>query len=147
MKLSGSFLPQAGQFGVKLGIEGRSHYEQVPSEDEMNLLMKEFGDNPFIGYWHDFGHIQRKHNLLILNHEQFLRRMSSHLIGGHVNDVKWPARDHQVPLLGGVVPFERLLPFFPHGVPLVWELSSRVSSEDIRAARKLWMEKFPQTLA
>ena len=105
-------LPQAGQFGVKLGIEGRSHYEQVPSEDEMNLLMKEFGDNPFIGYWHDFGHIQRKHNLLILNHEQFLRRMSSHLIGGHVNDVKWPARDHQVPLLGGVVPFERLLPFF-----------------------------------
>ena len=33
------------------------------------------------------------------------------------------------------------------GVPLVWELSSRVSSEDIRAARKLWMEKFPQTLA
>lgn len=104
-------LPQAGQFGVKLGIEGRSHYEQVPSEDEMNLLMKEFGDNPFIGYWHDFGHIQRKHNLLILNHEQFLRRMSSHLIGGHVNDVKWPARDHQVPLLGGVVPFERLLPF------------------------------------
>ena len=121
-------LPQAGQFGVKLGIEGRSHYEQVPSED-------------------DFGHIQRKHNLLILNHEQFLRRMSSHLIGGHVNDVKWPARDHQVPLLGGVVPFERLLPFFPHGVPLVWELSSRVSSEDIRAARKLWMEKFPQTLA
>ena len=140
-------LPQAGQFGVKLGIEGRSHYEQVPSEDEMNLLMKEFGDNPFIGYWHDFGHIQRKHNLLILNHEQFLRRMSSHLIGGHVNDVKWPARDHQVPLLGGVVPFERLLPFFPHGVPLVWELSSRVSSEDIRAARKLWMEKFPQTLS
>ena len=113
----------------------------------MNLLMKEFGDNPFIGYWHDFGHIQRKHNLLILNHEQFLRRMSSHLIGGHVNDVKWPARDHQVPLLGGVVPFERLLPFFPHGVPLVWELSGRVSSEDIRAARKLWMEKFPQTLA
>lgn len=104
-------LPHAAELGVKLGIEGRSHYEQVPSEDEMGLLMQEFGENPFIGYWHDFGHIQRKHNLLILNHEQFLRRMSSHLIGGHVNDVKWPSRDHQVPLLGGGVPFERLLPF------------------------------------
>ena len=99
-------LPHAAELGVKLGIEGRSHYEQVPSEDEMGLLMQEFGENPFIGYWHDFGHIQRKHNLLILNHEQFLRRMSSHLIGGHVNDVKWPSRDHQVPLLGGGVPFE-----------------------------------------
>ena len=40
----------------------------------------------------------------------YKRQMSAHLIGGHVNDVKWPARDHQVPLLGGVVPFERLLP-------------------------------------
>ena len=59
-------LPHAAELGVKLGIEGRSHYEQVPSEDEMGLLMQEFGENPFIGYWHDFGHIQRKHNLLIL---------------------------------------------------------------------------------
>lgn len=48
-------------------------------------------------------------------------------IGGHVNDVKWPARDHQVPLIGGGVPFERLLPFFPAGVPLVWELSGRAA--------------------
>ena len=143
VKLSGSSFRKPDNLASSWALKRRSHYEQVPSEDEMNLSMKEFGDNPFIGYWHDFGHIQRKHNLLILNHEQFLRRMSSHLIGGHVNDVKWPARDHQVPLLGGVVPFERLLPFFPHGVPLVWELSSRVSSEDIRAARKLWMEKFP----
>ena len=63
-----------------------------------------------------------------------------------MNDVKWPARDHQVPLLGGGVPFERLLPFFPRGVPLVWELSGRSSAEDIRAARVLWAEKFPQTL-
>lgn len=139
-------LPRAAELGVKLGIEGRSHYEQVPSEDEMALLMQEFGENPFIGYWHDFGHIQRKHNLLILNHEQFLRRMSSHLVGGHVNDVKWPSRDHQVPLLAGGVPFERLLPLFPPGVPLVWELSGRASAEDIRAARELWIEKFPQTL-
>lgn len=139
-------LPRAAELGVKLGIEGRSHYEQVPSEDEMALLMQEFGENPFIGYWHDFGHIQRKHNLLILNHEQFLRRMSSHLVGGHVNDVKWPSRDHQVPLLAGGVSFERLLPLFPPGVPLVWELSGRASAEDIRAARELWIEKFPQTL-
>ena len=139
-------LPHAEEFGVKLGIEGRSHYEQVPSEDEMVLLMEEFRDHPLIGYWHDFGHIQRKHNLLILNHEQFVRSVAPHLIGGHVNDVKWPARDHQVPLLGGGVPFERLLPLFPHGVPLVWELSGRMAADDIRAASELWIRKFPQTL-
>ena len=35
------------------------------SVERVNQLMQEFGENPFIGYWHDFGHIQRKHNLLI----------------------------------------------------------------------------------
>ena len=131
---------------MKLGIEGRSHYEQIPSEDEMADLMREFAEEPFVGYWHDFGHIQRKHNLLLLNHEQFIRSISPHLIGGHVNDVKWPARDHQVPLMGGGVPFERLLPFFPAGVPLVWELSGRAAAEDILTARELWESRFPQTL-
>ena len=139
-------LPHASEFGVKLGIEGRSHYEQIPSEDEMADLMREFAEEPFVGYWHDFGHIQRKHNLLLLNHEQFVRSISPHLIGGHVNDVKWPARDHPVPLIGGGVPFERLLPFFPAGVPLVWELSGRAAAEDILTARELWESRFPQTL-
>lgn len=139
-------LPHASALGVKLGIEGRSHYEQIPNEDEMAALMQEFDEEPFIGYWHDFGHIQRKHNLLLLNHEQFIRRISPHLIGGHVNDVRWPARDHQVPLIGGRVPFARLLPFFPAGAPLVWELSSRAKTEDIQTARALWKNQFPQTL-
>lgn len=139
-------LPHASALGVKLGIEGRSHYEQIPNEDEMAALMQEFDEEPFIGYWHDFGHIQRKHNLLLLNHEQFIRRISPHLIGGHVNDVRWPARDHQVPLIGGGVPFARLLPFFPAGAPLVWELSGRAKTEDIQTARELWKNQFPQTL-
>lgn len=139
-------LPHASALGVKLGIEGRSHYEQIPNEDEMAALMQEFDEEPFMGYWHDFGHIQRKHNLLLLNHEQFIRRISPHLIGGHVNDVRWPARDHQVPLIGGGVPFARLLPFFPAGAPLVWELSGRAKTEDIQTARELWKNQFPQTL-
>lgn len=139
-------LPHASALGVKLGIEGRSHYEQIPNEDEMAALMQKFEEEPFIGYWHDFGHIQRKHNLLLLNHEQFIRRISPHLIGGHVNDVRWPARDHQVPLIGGGVPFARLLPFFPAGAPLVWELSGRAKTEDIQTARELWKNQFPQTL-
>lgn len=140
-------LPHAAQFGVKLGLEGRSHYEQVPSEDEMEALQHEWAEEPFVGYWHDFGHIQRKHHLLIANHEQLIKRLAPYLIGAHVNDVKWPARDHQAPLIGGNVPFDRLLPYFPVGIPLVWELSGRVQAEQIREARVLWQERFSQTLA
>ncbi len=138
--------PYAAEKGVKLAVEGRSHYEQMPNEDEMLSLMEEFKDNLAVGYWHDFGHIHRKHNLLLLNHEQFIRGIGVHLIGGHVNDVRWPKRDHQVPLTGGSVPFAKLLPYFPHGAPLVWELSGRAEADDIRHARELWAQQFPQTL-
>ena len=48
--------------------------------------------------------------------------------------------------MGSGVPFERLLPFFPAGVPLVWELSGRAAAEDILTARELWESRFPQTL-
>ncbi len=137
--------PFAAEKGIQLAIESRSHYEQIPNEDEMLQLMEEFKDNPTVGYWHDFGHVHRKHNLLILNHEQYLRRLAPYLIGGHVNDVKWPSRDHQAPLTGGIVPFDKLLPMFPQGVPLVWELSGRVEADDIRHARELWAQQFPQT--
>ncbi len=138
--------PFAAEKGVKLAVEGRSHYEQMPNEDEMLALMDEFKENPMVGYWHDFGHIHRKHHLLLLNHEQFIRDIKAHLIGAHVNDVRWPKRDHQVPLTGGDVPFDKLLPYFPHGLPLVWELSGRVEADSIREARELWIRKFPQTL-
>lgn len=139
-------LPLAEELNIKLGIEGRSHYEQMPSEDEMRLLMNEYKGSAYIGYWHDFGHIHRKHNLLITNHEQFVADMSTFVIGGHVNDVKWPARDHQCPFTGEV-PFAKLLPYFSPELPLVWELSSRVKAEEIQEARQTWIEKFPNTTA
>lgn len=123
--------------GVKLGIESRSHLEQIPSEEELELFLKEFADTPHVGYWHDFGHIQRKHNLLLLNHRQFLGRMRPHLIGGHVNDVQWPARDHIVPFKGDI-DFTDLASFFTPDLPLTWELSPSQKAEDIIAARERW---------
>lgn len=124
--------------GLMLGVEGRSHFEQMPGEEEMLALMKEFADTPQVGYWHDFGHIQRKHNLLLLNHAQFLARMQPFLIGGHVNDVRWPARDHRVPFYGGEVDFAALTRFFEVEMPLSWELGSSCKAEEIIAARSKW---------
>ena len=133
---------QAAGCGVLLAIESRSRYEDMPSEREMLALQEHFADNPQVGYWHDFGHVQLKHNLGLLDHTEWLEQISPHLIGGHVHDVEWPARDHRVPF-SGTLDYRRLLAFFPPGCPLVWELSPSRDAAEIRAALARWRSEFP----
>ncbi len=132
---------EAAELGVVLAVEGRSHFEQVPGEWEMLPLMEEFRDNPHVVYWHDFGHIQRKHNLQMLDHAQYLKQLQPFLYGAHVNDVRWPSRDHRAPFRGGCVDFDTLLPrFFRKNMPLTWELSPSVSKAEIQEVRTRWSE-------
>lgn len=133
-------LAPAAQRGVALAIESRSHYEQVPTEREMVALMREYA-SPHVGYWHDFGHVQRKHHLGLLDHGEWLERMAPYLLGSHFHDVIWPERDHRVPFQG-TVDFNHLLPLVPPHLPLVWELGSRRKKEDILAALPKWKRRF-----
>jgi sugar phosphate isomerase/epimerase len=135
-------LPLAEQHRVALAIETRSHYEQVPDEIEMLALLEEFKSTPWIGAWHDFGHVQRKANLGLLDHESLLRSIAPRLLGCHVHDVTWPAKDHRVPFTGGGVDFQKLLPLVPPNIPLVWELSPRQRKRDIIEQRPVWESRF-----
>ena len=135
-------LPFAAQHQVALAIETRSHYEQVPSETEMLQLLSDFGDTPWIGAWHDFGHVQRQANLGLLDHAQYLAAIAPRLLGCHVHDVLWPARDHRIPFTGGCVDFDRLLPLVPEGIPLVWELSPSQKRLQIMERLGEWRVRF-----
>ena len=130
----------AEKAGVPVAIESRSHYEQVPTEREMLALMKECA-GPWVGYWHDFGHVQLKANVGLLDHYEWLHSISPWIIGAHFHDVIWPERDHRVPFQGSV-DFDRLLPLVPPEKPIVWELSYRRKKEDILAAMPLWKERY-----
>lgn len=132
----------AAELRIKLAIESRSRFEDMPTEREMLALQEHFADNPWVGYWHDFGHVQLKHNLGLLDHAEWLERIAPRLIGGHVHDVEWPARDHRVPF-SGTLDYAELLPFFPPGCPLVWELSPGRDAGDIRRALARWRAEFP----
>ncbi|MES2571759.1 MAG: TIM barrel protein, partial [Verrucomicrobiota bacterium] len=57
----------AAKRNIKLGVESRHSFEEIPSESEMIDVLNEFQE-PHIGYWHDFGHVQVKHNLGLLDH-------------------------------------------------------------------------------
>lgn len=133
---------RAAEVGVKLAIESRSRFEDMPTEREMIELQTHFADNPAVGYWHDFGHVQLKHNLGLLDHEEWLEKISPHLIGGHVHDVQWPARDHRTPF-SGTLDYAALLKFFPANCPLVWELSPTREAAEIKAALVRWKNEFP----
>ena len=136
---------KAAELKVKLAFESRSKYEDVPTEDEMILLQEHFSENKWVGYWHDFGHVQLKHNIGLLEHEAWLKTMQPYLIGAHVHDVTWPDRDHRVPFTG-TLNYDCLLKMMEPRTPHVWELSPRRQTDEILLALQCWREKFPATI-
>jgi len=134
----------AKQAGVVLAVESRSKYEDVPDEREMLHLQEHFADTPEIGYWHDFGHVGLKHNLGLLDHDQWLKKMAPYLIGAHLHDVQWPKRDHRVPFMGSL-PYDTLLRHFRPEMPFTWELSPGGKTENILEALKTWKHLYPET--
>ncbi len=136
-------VPRAEEYGVKLAVESRSRFEDMPNEREMVRLQEHFNDTPWVGYWHDFGHVQLKHNLGFLDHHEWLETISRHLIGGHVHDVQWPARDHRTPFTG-TLDYPSILRFFSENCPLVWELSPTRETEEIKNSLRIWKDRFPE---
>ncbi len=127
---------------IRLGIEGRRGYEEIPSEREIPPLLDEL-NSPLVGYWHDFGHIQIKENLGFVDHAEWLRAIGPRTLGCHVQDCVWPAQDHQPPFAGDV-DLEKLVPLLPPSCLFVWEMSPRKTVEEIRRSITLWQERFGQ---
>jgi sugar phosphate isomerase/epimerase len=125
---------------IRLGIEGRRGYEEMPNERELPALLDEL-NSPHAGYWHDFGHIQIKENLGFLNHEEWLRLMGPRAFGCHLQDCVWPAQDHQPPFAGDV-DLLKLVPLLPKDCAMVWEMSPRKTSEEIVRSVELWKKHF-----
>ncbi len=134
----------AVQRGIFLGVEGRHSYEEVPSEREFDEVFTAL-DSPNVGYWHDFGHLQVKHNLGLADHFDALAAKRSRFFGGHLHDTIWPGSDHQVPFSGGIE-YDRLIPLLPPNAPFVWEMSPRQEADDIVAALTQWKARFPETV-
>lgn len=134
-------LVHAKAAGVTLGIENRIGIETFPSEREFRRLFRDF-ENSGIGYWHDFGHAQVRHNLTLIDHAEWLTEMVPRQVGCHIHDVQFPARDHRVPF-SGMIDFATLIPSLPVEQPMVWELSPNASKDDIVAASTHWQGRFP----
>lgn len=125
---------------IRLGIENRRGYEEIPSEREIPPLLEEL-DSPQCGYWHDFGHLQIKENLGFVDHAEWLRAIGPRTLGCHVQDCIWPAQDHQPPFAGSI-DLEKLVPLLPPSCLFVWEMSPRKTVEQIRQSVATWKDRF-----
>jgi len=129
----------AAEKGIRLGVENRDSYEQLPSEREFPEFLDKLG--PTCGYWHDFGHAQRKSNMGFLDHRVWLEKFGSRAIGCHLHDCRWPVEDHCVPFTGDI-DYQTLVPLLPKGIPFVIELHPKREAAQIVAAAERWKKEF-----
>jgi sugar phosphate isomerase/epimerase len=90
----------ASRRGVRLGLENRFHYREIPLPDELDALL-DLGLGEVVGYWHDVGHAQVLEHLGLDTHETWLRRFSGRMVGVHLHDVLG-VKDHLAAGLGQV---------------------------------------------
>jgi sugar phosphate isomerase/epimerase len=93
-------VPYAEQIGVRLGIESRQDYRDIPALEDCAAIFDRF-TSPLLGYWHDTGHAQRQANLGYTPHEEWLKQLGRRLVAMHLHDCEG-LRDHLIPGRGRV---------------------------------------------
>jgi sugar phosphate isomerase/epimerase len=136
-------VPEAQGRGLTLGIENRDGLAELPLESDLLMFFREFS-NPVIGYWHDTGHAQVKENLGFIRHAMHLETYVDRLVGFHVHDVEFPARDHRPPGKG-MLDFASLKPWVKPEHPKIFEFSPSLTTEEVRAGvahlKGIWGEE------
>jgi sugar phosphate isomerase/epimerase len=127
---------------VKFGLENRYHYCDLPSLDELALVLDEVGaDN--LGYWHDCGHGQMQESMGLCRHEDWLRRYGHVLLGTHLHGMADPYHDHQAPTPDNM-DFVMIGRYLHDGVLKVIEVEQQNSLEAVLAGKR-YLEELYQT--
>jgi sugar phosphate isomerase/epimerase len=126
-------LPFAAERGVKLALENREKFEELPLDEDYPGFLKSLPEGAAAGYWHDAGHAQLKQGLGVLSHEKHLESLAGRLLGFHLHDVK-DGDDHQ-PIGSGEIDWQMLSRFWRPEHLLVLELHPGMTVDDLRASK------------
>ncbi|MBF0525095.1 MAG: sugar phosphate isomerase/epimerase [Deltaproteobacteria bacterium] len=119
---------------VHLGLENRNHLRNLPTYEELDLILKTFDGAP-LGYWHDVGHAQVGELLGGPSQRETLEKYKGRTLGLHLHDTQG-FRDHLAPGCGDVN-FEELAEHLKDIPRRVMEVSRRVTAEEVRRGVQL----------
>lgn len=123
----------AGKRNVSLGIETRFYYREIPSLEEIGIILREFkGANLF--YWHDTGHAQLMEDLGFWRQREYLELYGSKIMGLHLHDISVGC-DHRPPGKGEI-DFRFLKKHLNRAVLKVLEIHHPATADEVRKARE-----------
>lgn len=125
----------AAQKGVKLGLENREKFEELPLDADYAEFIAGQPPTAPIGYWHDTGHADIKQGMGLLDHRQHLEKNAARLIGFHLHDVSAKGQDHQ-PVGSGHIDFKMVSTFWRPEHLLTLEFGPRLTVEEVMASKQ-----------
>ncbi len=132
-----ALLEVAGRFHIRLGLENRFHFFDLPTLAEMAELLELAGPDR-LGFVYDVGHAEVQERLFALPRRLWLDRFAGRLIGVHLHDVVG-LHDHRAPGLGQV-DFRELAAFMPSDVFRTIEITSSNTPDQIEAGMKILVD-------
>lgn len=128
----------ASRYSIRLGLENRYHFPDIPSPDEMEELLGLAGPEQ-LGVVYDTGHGQALDALGFYSHYTWLDRFKDRIVGVHLHDVQG-IRDHLSPGTG-TVNFEEIAKALPVNALRTMEIRSDQTPIQVVAGLKTLAEK------
>ena len=124
--------------GVKLGLETRLYYEELPGIEELKKIFPKF-EGGALYYWHDMGHATCQEELGFEKRGEYLNSFKGRLLGMHIHDV-YMLEDHRAPRMGSV-DFSAFTEYFKNEkIIRVFEIHPKSTAEQLKAGKAMLEE-------